>query len=49
MFFGQDDKAKMPVGNKVPIATGVITGTYRDILYPGMGPYPNVDMCCKVL
>ena len=26
-----------------------ITGTYRDIPYLGMGPYPNVDMCFKVL
>ena len=37
-FFGQDDKAKMPVGDKVPIATGVRPGKLK-----GMAPVNGIN------
>ncbi|EJK54612.1 hypothetical protein THAOC_25742, partial [Thalassiosira oceanica] len=30
-FFGQDDKAKIPVGDSVPVATGVRPGKLKGI------------------
>ena len=37
-FFGQDDKAKMHVGDKVPIATGVRPGKLK-----GMAPVNGIN------
>mmetsp|Transcript_30445 Transcript_30445/g.69473 ORF Transcript_30445/g.69473 Transcript_30445/m.69473 type:complete len:957 (+) Transcript_30445:1194-4064(+) len=38
-FFGQDDKAKIPVGDKVPVATGVRPGKLKGFA-PVDGPNP---------